>query len=127
VSSTAGEWLRVELDDKLGKFALTLSGFGRYTVSSQVYSERVEFRFYNDGVQVGLPIEKSACNSGNGLATFTLVPTGIFNRVDITPIDAMEPGGGLDATAFVLAEIKACLVTDATCTTPLRTAGNDCT
>ena len=124
VSSAAGEWLRIDLDDKATRFALTLFGFGRYTLSSQVYTERVEIRFYNDGALVGSPWEKSACNSGDGLASFSIEPTTVFNRVEIAPIDATEFGGGTSVTTFVLSEIKACTASETSCVTPLSQPPN---
>jgi hypothetical protein len=130
IQSSANESLRLEVERGATKFAATLTNFGTYGT----YYEIVQFRFLNGGTEVaGSPRYGIACNvDGEGtLASFTVDVGSAFDRVDITPVPALDasmlPTIALTGiTALLVSEISACLPASATCTTSLALPGNTC-
>lgn len=118
MSSATGEFLRFDFDDKATSFAVTLTHFGTY-VQATTRTEHAEFRFYLDGIQVGLAVTKDGCNADGSLASFSITPSLTFDRVEIQPRSA-TPGGASFLTEFLVAEVKACA--GSTCVTTLATA-----
>lgn len=120
MSSATGEYLRFDFDDKATKFAVTLSHFGTYFFFV-TWIEHAEFRFYLNGSQVGSAIPVSGCRDDGGLASFSLTPSGTFDRVEIQATSATS-GGSSFISQFLVAEVKACASTESTCVTGLSSA-----
>ena len=129
VQSSASEVLRLTVERTDGRFGVTLADFGTY--GGQPYIELVEFRFFNNGAQVGNPKYGIACQPDGGLASFdVLVGTGTnYDRVDMTPIPALNSNNGMfnGITAFLLAGIKTCPGSATECKTTQWLSGNACT
>ena len=129
LSSADAEVLRIDFNIPAQVFAFTLDGFGCRGGCSD--ADQVQLTFYKDGVQLpSSPMTLSACNDGDGLASFSIdlgpSPGGDFNRVDIAP-KASVPGG-VDTT-FLMSEFRTCLAGGG-CATSLDTGsgpgGNHC-
>lgn len=126
LSYFAGKWLRIDLTDKARWFAITLFDFGTYDFFG-TYTERVELRFYDDAVLVGSASIKRACNADGGLASFsTIDPGAVFNRIEVTPIAALDASLNTWDTAFLISEIKACETALTPCETTLAAPANVC-
>ena len=115
MSSATGEFLRLDFDDKARKFAVTLTNFGTFFT----FVEKAEFRFYLSGSQVGAAQVMSGCAADGGLASFSITPTGDYDRVEIQPNASVSPVFGSFISQFLVAEVKACSSTESTCTTSL--------
>ena len=124
LSSQSGDWVRIDLDDKATRFAFTLSDFGKYPNATLEYIEQVEVKFFDATTLVGTAFVKPGCNADGGLASFSIEPTAVFNRVEITPLAATEVGGTTSITAFLLSEIRACVASETTCVTTLSQPPN---
>jgi type II secretory pathway pseudopilin PulG len=126
LQSSANELLRFQLE-RASKFAITLTNFGFY--SGDVY-EIVEFRFFNNGTEVGAPRYGVGCNiDGAGtLASFTMDVGVVFDRVDVTPYPAYDISAAAFSgiTALLVTELKSCPAADATCVTSLAAPANNC-
>jgi type II secretory pathway pseudopilin PulG len=120
MSSTGGEFLRLDFAQKGWKLGVALAGFGTYVVSGTTYTERVEFRF--SGGTTSVNIIKSGCNPDSGVATFSIDPGTDFNRVEIHPLAATPSG----ATITGLAEFRLCGASGVTCLPSLATSSNRC-
>jgi len=125
VSSTGSESVKLTLDNhKTAKSAsVSLNNFGTYILSffgTYTYTEQVTFTFYNGATVVDTQ-SYPACNSGQGLVTFNLTPSGDFDALRITPTAAVaSPSFFPGDTSFNIAAFAAC--TSATCTTGLPNA-----
>jgi hypothetical protein len=115
VQSGANESVRLDLDAHYQKFGVTLADFGAYGF---LFLERVQFDFYLNGAVVGSPVTAFACSFDGGLASFSITPTSLFDRVDVTPLPAIDfVGGGTGTTEFLVSEVKACPASSPTCRT----------
>jgi len=129
LSSADSEVLSIEFNVTAQVFAFTLDGFG--CRSSCADADQVQLTFYMNDVAVASgPVMLSACNDGDGLASFSIdrgpSPGGDFNRVDIAPKPSVP--GGIDTT-ILMSEFKTCLAGGG-CATSLDTGsgpgGNHC-
>ena len=125
IQSSANEFLRIDFAEGWKRFGITLSDFGTY---SGTFIEKMELRFYLDGVPVGTPFPfvKNACNADGGLASFAVPVDSIFNRVDIVPVPAANSSGPAGITAFLVVELAACSSTSTACLTTTDAPANHC-
>jgi hypothetical protein len=126
MSSVASEYARVTFAAKQSKFGLTLNDFGTFSASSTTFAERVQLTFFDDGVAVGTPIVKSACNPDGGLASYAF-DFGVveFNSVEMRPISAL-PTLSPQSSSFELASFVACPAGAASCPSSLAAPSNNC-
>jgi type II secretory pathway pseudopilin PulG len=121
ISSSGGEFVRIDFNTKAAKLGITLNHFGTYTSGGRVYTENVQFTFYNGGTQVGSPVVKAGCNPDGGLASYSLdVPGAIYDSVDVTPISATASGGFASASALLISAFAACGAGPGLCNTALQ-------
>ena len=115
VQSGANESVRLDLDAQYQKLGVTLADFGAYGF---LYLERVQFDFYLNGTAVGSPVTAFACSFDGGLASFSITPTSLFDRVDVTPLPSFDfIGGNIGYTEFLVSEVKACPASSPDCRT----------
>jgi type II secretory pathway pseudopilin PulG len=117
----SGEGLRIVLTQSARKFALTLNSFGRSSFFGFPYAEQVQVNCLKGLVPVD-SVTKVACNSGNGLASFSITAAGDFDTVEVK---ALPTTFGFIDSSFTLSEFASCTATGV-CTTTLATAGNTC-
>ena len=131
VSSADSEVFHVTFTYTAQVFAVTLAGFGcRMTAGVCTDSDSVQFTFYKDGVQVGTPITKDACNTLN-VASYTIdlgvSPGGDYNSVDIAP-KPTDPAAGV--TQLLVGSFVNCPEGGSACVTGADTGsgpgGNHC-
>lgn len=124
MQSGANEMLSFAISGGATKFAVTLNDFGIY---SGIFTERVQFRFFLGATEVGTARQGVGCQLDGGLATFEGDVGTNFDRIDITPLPALDdtfmPTG---ITALLVSQVRACPATEA-CATSLATPGNTCT
>jgi len=126
VQSSASEKVRLTVERINGRFGATLVDFGTY--GGEPYIELVEFRFFNNGTQVGSARYGIACHADGGLASFDISVGAAYDRVDVTPIPAYNTDTGMftGITAFLLGSVKTCPSPAAQCRTDQWLAGNAC-
>lgn len=118
VLSSSNERLRIELNEPMSKFAITLNDFGMPTYSGIKFTERVRFDFWNGGVFLGTAI-RQACREPDGiLASFSIDVGTTFNRVDIRPLTA-SPTVYDAPTGLLLSEFIGCRASASSCLTSL--------
>ena len=118
--SNTNDVLRFELGDRFSKFAITLNDFT--TFFNGFLAERVQLRFYNDGVLVGAALTKSACTPDTrSLASYTIDVGALFNRVEVQPL-TMTPVFFNVPSGLLVSEFLACRATAPQCVTDLATA-----
>jgi len=131
LSSADSEVLHIAFNYKAQTLSFTLDGMGcRQTAGTCTDADAVQLTFFNDGVPVGSPIMKLACNPGHGLASYTVdlgaSPSGDFNSVDIAPQPSVP---GAAATAVLVSGFVNC-PHGGSCVTTLDTGsgpgGNHC-
>ena len=125
ISSLSGEFLSITLSQAGAKFAVTLNEFGIYNFSGSTYTEQAQFKFYL-GTTLVDTITKAGCNTDGGLASFSMTPAGVFDKVEVIPVAATRAGGGTLVSLFLLSEIKACTASTSNCKTSLTTGANTC-
>lgn len=128
IQSGAGENIRFSVEKGNTRFGLTLVDFGRYG-AAQRYWEVAEVRFYNGGAQVGLTKYAAGCRIDGGLASFDVDAGVVFDRVDITALNAFDSWSGVisgQVTAFLVGEVRTCPSSSPTCPTSLSVPGNAC-
>ena len=126
-SLNSGEGIRIALNQKARRLAITLGSFGTGSFFGFPYSEQVQFKFFNASSSAFLTTTLRGCNSDGGLASFTIDAAGPFDSVTITS----EPTTiGFIGSNFVVSEFRSCTAAG-TCTTTLDTgaapSGNHCT
>lgn len=119
IISSGNEKLRIDLDESMRKFAITLDDFGIPTFFGIKFTERVEFTFYVGNVQVGSTIPKSACREPDGILASYSIDVGVdFNRVEIRPLTA-SPTFFDVPSGLLISEFVACRATSPSCMTDL--------
>ena len=118
----SGEGLRIVLNQPAREFALTLNGFGTSTFFGFPYAEQVQVTFLNGAVPVD-SVTKQACNSGGGLASYSITAAADFDTVEVK---ALSTTFGFIDSSFTVSEFASCTAAAASCTTTLATAGNTC-
>lgn len=128
-SLESGEGIRVDLNQKAGQFAFTLSNFG-YTnfFGTPIWIEQVELRFYNDGVLLpsppspANPLTLQACRAGSVLASYSVKPGALFNRVEIRSMNATTAFTFTPTSSFIVSEFASCTSGALSCKTTLDIA-----
>ena len=108
LSTLNNEWMRFDLADRARTFAISLADFNQYDFLG-TYTERLELKFFNDGTQVGSTMLKLGCVLDAPLASFASIdPGSVFNRIEVTPVMAIDALSNEWHTDFLVSEIKAC-------------------
>jgi type II secretory pathway pseudopilin PulG len=124
LTSTGGEGIRVDFVTQDDKLAVTLNNFG----VNFSWIEQAEFRFYNKGALVGPPIMKQGCRADgtSTLASFSITPSGPFDRVEIRPQNTNAVFGFSIPSSFIVSEVATCPAAVSSCKTQLDTVANEC-
>jgi len=122
LESSFNEMLSFAISGGATKFGVTLNHFG----ISGIFTERVQFRFFLGATEVGTAKQGVGCQPDGALATFEGDVGTNFDRIDITPLPALDdtfmPTG---VTALLVSQVRACPATEP-CATSLADAGNTC-